>query len=250
MSSGTGEGNETNDKPLGWSQSGKLTSNDDSGIVSLQAVFPESGDYTVQISLADNTQGVVAGQPSSVQAEALITWSVEGNNVRRRVTVVNGLTVQGTAQAVYVSVKDKSIGGFATPITYTVNIQVVPGTRASVQQPPTLISQRVFVGAVDTQNPTGYHYFVGPASSVNIPVPLDAGIISVFVTAFPNPVTVIPQNNAQVQHNGGAGIQKNYDPNVLDGWVPLLPGTSNITLFNNFAAATSIDFTVTFGIDG
>jgi hypothetical protein len=219
-------------KSGGWSAHGILTRLNPIRQVGLQAEFPYAGDYTIQFTRDAVPAGI------SVRTEALITWSVEGNFVFRRVNVVNGVSVTGTGQAVKVVINDTTVDpmAFAPGPDYTVSMQVAPGTRPAVQQPPQLIPA------------TGPIFAFGPGT-VNIPVPDDAGVISVFGTVVSFSNTPIPSEQAFIQMSDAAlNTLKVYDPRQYD-WVPLAPGTTFITLINATAADT-LQFSVTFGIDG
>ena len=89
----------------GWSASGKLIAGI-GGLVQLQANFTSGGglgcgQYTIQFTTSGNINS-----PNPVFTEALITWSVEGNFLTRRVTVCNGMSITGSGQAVKVIITD------------------------------------------------------------------------------------------------------------------------------------------------
>lgn len=227
--------------PKGWSASGTLTATDPNKRVSLQQQFPEAGPYTVSFA---RTGGDLSLSPVA-EAEALISWSVAGNTITRRVDVVSGMSVQGVASGVIVSVRDKSTSGAAS--NYQVSITVAPGTRASNQIQPYLKA-----GTVQT-NPAQ----VAAAGLFDFNIPQDAGVSSVLVlVATPHPGAAaappIPEQACQVIHHalGIVPTLAQYDPRS-QGWVPLAPGAVVIRVLNDNAIGQADQiFTVFFGIDG
>ncbi len=227
------------EKSGGWSQSGVMHTGSLTDQVSLQAKFPKAESYTVQFGI-NPSAGALA---EAVQAEALISWSVEGNTVTRRVNVANGASVTGTGQAVRVVMADRTVGG--TGKDYVVSVQVAPGSRPSTQQPPTLIPVPAFFNVAPT----------GGVSDPVIPIPTDAGAISVFVTVTavgPGGPVASAEGIATVdQQISGGFTRKTYDPRTAE-WVPLTPGATFLQLHNNNTVISGIHlfFSVTFGIDG
>lgn len=217
----------------GWSTTGVLSAGDPLKQLSLQAVFPQAGDYTVEF-------GIQRPQVPAVIpiVEADITWTVEGNSVTRRVTVGNGTSVTGTGQACKVVMRDVSINGSGTIVPIPVSVQVAPGMRGTNKQPPTLETNNGGIGV----------WNVPPGGFTIIPIPEDAGVISVMVTvdAFPEPVAITA--GQAVVRQVGAVIEKQYDPRTYD-WVPVSAGANEI-IIENFGPANNLRFSVTFGIDG
>lgn len=236
----------------GWAAFGKLQSGNPNSQIPLQAVFPDSADYTVEFGME---MPDVSAYPGIVAAEATIIWSVEGNFVSRRVTVGNGVSVTGVGQGCRVVISDKSTGG--PGLEYVVSAQVSKGSRGTTQQPPTLIpGPPIVLPGTSTVIGPG-NVLVAPGDAVEFAVPEDAGVVSVFITAYPEPTSIpppiIPPGAAVVTHNaGGVGGQtKYYDPIVYNKWVPVAAGTSIIVVSNQQAGgAPGIIFSVTFGIDG
>lgn len=214
-------------KSGGWSASGMIRRLNRDDAKSLQVVFPTSGEYTIQFALETKAN-------ASVKCEATIQWSVEGNYVTRKVSVVNGLSITGVAQGTKVTVRDASVGGVDTQ-DYLVSFQVAPGARASNGQPP-------------TYEPAGLASSFAPGT-FDVDIPADAGVTSVFVTAKSFSDTPIPEEQVYVQMVDGAGNSlKVYDPRNY-GWVPLAPGTTKL-VYVNATAADTIQFFGVFGVDG
>lgn len=229
----------------GWSQNGKLTDLDPMGAVTLQANFPEAGAYSVQFAI-DDPDG------AQVLTEAVIQWSVEGNTISRRVSVVNGVTVSGVGQAVRISVKDVDPPqmGVVSQGTYGVSIQVSKGTRAASSQAPILTAFNPVNGSQAFLVPTG-----GLGTAVTVPVPNDAGAIAVGVTvayqsfAIPPNGTPIPETVPMVLQRTASDFAKSYDPRDPGSfWVPLATGCKEILLANN--GTQDLIMNVVFEIDG
>ncbi len=228
--------------PKGWSASGVLKTGNTDRIVPLQCQFPEPGTYTASFA-RENGDLSLAPCP---ECEALISWSVAGQTITRRVDVISGMSVQGTAEAVTITIRDKSTTG-VFDVDYRVTVTVAPGTRAPNQLQPFLKA-----GILNTNPAT-----VAPAAFFDFDVPQDAGVNSVLVlVASPHPGAAaappIPEQAAQVIHFalGIVPTLLQYDPRS-QGWVPLAPGTAAVRVLNDNALGQANQiFTVFFGIDG
>lgn len=228
-------------KSGGWSKHGLLHTGVTTDSLSMQCNFPQADVYTVEFSLLGND-----AEPNPIQAEALITWSVEGNNVTRRVSIGNGVSVTGVGASCSVVMIDKTIKqGPFNPVPngseYRVSVQISAGSRASTSQPPTLVQGSIIK--------------LGPGVSTGgLVVPVDAGVISVYVTvsgfdAFDTPIALKPAGTLVQQVKSGV-FAKCYDPMAVTGWVPVSPGTASIDVVNIFADMPQAWFSITFGIDG
>lgn len=220
----------------GWQQSGQLVTGNSDRIVMLQAAFPESGTYTVEIGVTPPLL-----QSRFFVAEAEIVWKVEGGFVRRVISVIDGATISGVGQAVSVTIRDVSIDPGAAIVlgeTYTVYIQVARGSRPSVEQPPRLIrpSPSTLIYSVTS---------IGPTASQVFDVPEDAGVISVYIGAA-NIVAATPTEFYAIMANPGQNVMIVKDP---VGWIPLVPGTNTVTL-TNLDAVNNLIVTLIWGIDG
>src|SRR5574338_1479038 len=239
-------------KSGGWSASGILFRGRSLNTkVTLQAVFPVVGQYTLQFNTRQPTARVAGGTVEGIPTRtvALITWSVEGNYVTRRVNVGNGVSVTGVGQGVRVELYDATSGSLVTGSTddsqYVVSVQVAPGGRGDIQEPPVLYP-----------NPGGdpYDTVITAGSTADFDVPyLDAGIVSVAVlVTSANGVVITDQavQVTQVQDNSISVFSTicQYDPRVRF-WVPLVSGVDIIRVTNNMAVE-SIRANVLFGIDG
>lgn len=229
----------------GWSQTGHLQSTVSSRRVTLQVNFPISSMYTVQFRIGNYTAG------RRVSATADITWTVEGNQIHRTISITNGTSISGVGQSVSISAYDN---GHPVPLLppdqfeYDLTINVAPGTRSPIQQPPVLVP---WIQSPDTIWRPGTLVLPG-LSGQNIFVPKDVGVISMFTTAstIPNPI-VLTEANITVAQVLVATRLKQYDPRVEE-WVPVSPQV-DIVRFENFlpvAPANVVMFSLTYGIDG
>lgn len=220
------ESDYVNEKPevkTGWAQAGKLTQLDSQKSVQVQANFGQAENYTIQF-------GMVIPTATSAKAEALITWTVEGNPITRRVSVSNGLSVTGVGQGVKVVVKDVSTAGNKD---YDVSISVARGIRATTERPPTL-----YLGSI-TLNSSQFGSFT---------VPLDAGAQSVFVSADQQLFGATDFIFISQTDSGGVAL-RDWILGQTGGWVPLEPGCVTITVLNS-TAQNGLKIFATLGIDG
>lgn len=222
------------------SASGTLISGDLLNDVSLQTGDLEAGVYTISFNAFGTDQSIIP-----IRTEAYIQFSIDGQTTTRRISVGNGVSISGPAENVVVKIKDTTDRTDLSKcgIQYQVSMQVARGSRASVQQPATLQPEPYKLG-----NP----YNLTSLTGKGIPVPLDAGIVSVYITTVGNEDNGgIPPGAALVQFNVGGTAAGKYDPNRTDGWVPLPPGTTTVNLLNLTSMSPfDIEFTVTFGVDG
>lgn len=244
------QGNPQYAKSGGWSGGGKLI-NDGVSNVACAADFLAarvhneipSKNYTVQFNVTLPPGGVFANPVAE------ISWSVEGNTIRRLVSVTNGCSVTGVGQGVKVVVRDQTpqgIGGKVYGVSYDVAITVAPGNRSSVNQPPIFTPpSAILAGAVVLPL-----YTVPPLSFLRVAIPQNAGVISSYVTAVTADGSPLTQFGGIVTEFDVAGhAQKSYD--VLNQeFVPISGQGFELQVFNNLAAGHDLQVSVSFGIDG
>lgn len=220
----------------GWSSSGPIATQNRKKSLSCQADFTKgkygAGMYTVQFHV--NMPSVLA------RPQAIIKWSVEGGDVRRVIDVGPGTSISGVGQAVSVVLYDAVEN--APPNTgagteYNVGIQVSPGTRASVSQPPTLLGGGALV------NKSG--------GSAVFTVPTDAGVISAMVTytgasagTVENVIVV-----EEVDATGTNTLKAYYATPDGPTFIPIAPSTATIKVTNEDTNENATVI-VTYGIDG
>ncbi len=218
----------------GWSASGTIRSKTGDK-VSLQADFSSTpGDYTVQFGFTPPADGTT----DPLRPRARVLWTVEGNEIQRIVDVVDGCAISGTAQAVRVIVEDHTIQIAPGPVTasreYGISIAVVKGTRPVTENPPTL--------NIMTEPAS-----LGLGQTWTEPVPQGAGVVSVYVPIYG--AGVIVENTVRVNHEDvGGRILRSYDPRYFQ-WVPLAPGTVQVTVHNG-TGTIAIRASVVFGVNG
>lgn len=218
-----------NERANGWAASGNLVHKQPLTEVSLQVNFPESRNYTAQFKLS--------GDLRNKKTVAEITWTVNGNPVRRLVTVADGVSVQGAAQAVSVKIKDVSTQALGVGVDpqYLAIVTVVPGTRGSTSNPPTL----------DDQDLTD----IATTSSEPFEVPQAAGIVAVGVVVYNASGNAIPDQEIQVVQVDAAGNAISaYDPRQFF-WVPLAAGCT-LLIIRNRSATDVLTVKPIWGIDG
>lgn len=237
----------------GWSVGGNLTARQPTvATVQMQADFERdlggdgAGTYTVQFAIGS----LPAAANVKAQAQAFITWSVNGQSVQRRVSVANGTSVTGVGESVKVVIVDTTNQvnpPWVLPLKFTaqyrVSALVVKGTRPSVQQPPVLLPEDTVQFAGGPGWEQGQAFLNGGGDFIDAPVTPDMGVISVFVTGAKTAVgatqvLVLGENST---------VLKVYDPVVYPGWVPI-PGAAVVRITNVTAIAQVVS--IALGIDG
>lgn len=231
----------------GWGQSGEILPGSNQK-VSMQCNLdagPGAGNYTVQFNIIN--PGEV------VNAEALISWRVEGQEVTRRISIADGTSVTGVGQAIRVTMYDATPPVFVsgTPKPYVVSVQVAPGVRASTTQPPYLIPFKAppYVPFDVVTNPApggGFTFAVAAGGTVDIDIPNNAGVNQVYVTAIST--GAIADGTSFAELTDGTTTLKIWDTQANMGWIPSVAGASVLTLSNG--GLTPIRYSVTFGVEG
>lgn len=239
----------------GWGTSGQLQTGNRTKTVTLQADFSKAGDagtYTVEFGLTPN-----AASNMPIFAEALITWSVEGNSVTRRVNIGDGVSVSGVGQAARIIMSDTT-PDYLTPngVLYGVSCQVSKGVRGGSKQGPLLLPQGPIGGIVPPFAPnTGSiaSFPVAPGPGAVIIVPQNAGVIAVKIIGIDSSTDTLGAGSLVATQRYVEGIvtinTAQYDVFDQPDWVPVVPGTSQI-LLNNFSGHPVISTSVVFMIDG
>lgn len=236
-------------KSGGWSGGGRLT-NDGVSNVGMAADFlagrehneTPAKNYTVQFSVTAPISTISGlSVQTIINPIAEISWSVEGNTNRRVVSVTNGMSVTGVGQGVKVVVRDRTFqAANPSPATYEVTISVAPGSRPSENQPASL-------NPLLATNLNGIVVTAG--NTTLIQVPKNSGILSAYVTANAGGIALAPFNAVVSFLDGNSNVQQVYDPVAHQDFVPLTPQTDTISFQNN-TGPFSIEFFITFGIDG
>ncbi len=205
--------------------------------VRFQAKFAKVGMHTLQFSVLDpNLTNLVNNE--IVRAQALITWSLGGQNILRRVDCVNGLSISGEAQTVDVKITDRSAVTDVPNrllLPYTVQVVAAEGTRPAEEQPPQYTGDTVLLG------PLG-------GTAINVP----EGAISAWVFIAPQvlgPVLLAKDHIVRQTTRGGITLRA-YSPLDYQGFVPLANGCTKLAFEQTGAQAANIQYFTAFGIDG
>ena len=228
----------------GWSKSQDMVFYDTLRELSMQANFPVAGFYTVQFGVEQDPS--LLTNPDII---ADVVWSVEGNDIRRKISVGNGTTISGTGQACSVKVRDATLFGPAGQ-KYTVKALLSPGVR-----PGSL--NRPFLRGIDWDltsivapsfliNP--YTVSIGPGQSVIINIPPNAGVISADVEVTLSAIVPLDPSLVTVGQANPSGTFKGYYPLIETGFVPVFPSSAYLIIGNS--APADIEATVLWGIDG
>lgn len=228
--------------PVGWGIRGKLITGggEDNNKVQLTKTFDQQMKaHTIMFDGMDNN---VAGMPGIVITEAEILWSVNSVVVRRVISVQDGASITGIAQGVSVNVIDRSaLGG--VHVEYSVGITIAPGTRANIEQPPSLLP----FGVLSSGAAVNYAVSVAAGGTVTWTVPPNCGAVSAYLTAH-QPGVVLTDADFNVGMLVRGILARQFSLSGCNRWVPLPPGCSTIVLTNS--TGTAIRASCQLGIDG
>ncbi len=181
--------------------------------------------FTSPVSLQ---QGQIIVFPPTVLAPQQQSYTVA-------LGVTNSLTVQLTQ-------------GWQTPTsglvnsysiaTYKVAAALSKGARPTIMQPPALLVTPIVL--------------IAPAAvPQSLPIPQDAGIISVLVTVIAGVGAQSESINGWVDFidRSGSLILGNFVPNLLSGWFPVPVGAETIR-FHNESTTALLSFGIQWGIEG
>jgi hypothetical protein len=196
----------------------------------LQCQLDPPGVYTVQFEVGPS-QGVSEGAANI--PVATIDFSTNGNSVRRKVSVINGMSISAPSEFIKLKVFDESTDVNALP--YLASVSVTPGTRGG-DVPPTLQNE----APQDATKNGGTATFA---------IPQDAGAVTVRVLVWATTLVALNQDLVQVYFLDSAGNPLSaYQNPTLSGFVHIPPEAAQVQAVNG----TAIDATVRiiFGIDG
>lgn len=212
------------------------------------AIWEPAGVYTVQFSSIPQGTSALPQNDAPTITLAIVKWTVDGNDIQRIVTVANGVSLAGVGAGATIQVYDATdLAGSISPDPfpqYMVTVTISPGTRGSSVNPP------VYFPAIKDPN-TGVPSSgqLTPISFLaNIPVPPNAGVISVQVTAGPVIFGVTPFLMVYQLAPDGT-ILKQYNALAYPEWVPLDPAANRI-LLQNMDPANTCSYGIGFGVDG
>ncbi len=225
----------------GWSVGGKLQRENTSKTLSLQCHFASPETYTIQFNVIGPAVST-AVNVSSRKIQAEIDWSVAGNVIRRVISVGEGTSISGNAEAVRVVLRDvTAYNGVNHDTTeYTVSVTVVKGVRGSALIPPILdVGSTVSVAAgtvetIDVPQGKGINGFYASIEAVD-----DTDE----VVALPAGLCICTQ-----KQNSASPPLFSSDPQLFQ-WIPLVPGAT-ILRFNNASDDLLFAVFVLWSIDG
>ena len=224
----------------GWGLSGPLYTNtvDHNNNPVKLAIdhFDRAAVFTVQLGLNLGDGGF------PVQCEAEIVWSLNGQPIRRVVSVSQGCSISGVTESIAVKLYDVTpiipgIGPSPTPPSFNKYIalaSVAPGSRAATTLPPFLRAW--------SQTQT-----VDASGSTALAVRNNAGVVgfrlSVWATGIAGATVTMTDSNGTIYD------QYVVPPGQNNEFVPLAPGTTMVVITNN-DAANPIYLSGQWAIDG
>lgn len=226
-------------KRSGWSKSGSLYTTLPQRAISLQVEFPVADTYTISFGLIPpkNTN-------ADYRPKAEITWSVDGNQVEREITISKGTSISGRGEAVNVKAYDDMLGISPAVVgaEYTLLITLTKGVRASGQYP--------IFQPKNVQYPFGTHLvndsYIGIANGTGATWDIPLGAVSVW-PGISAPAAATNQIRFVFLDANGTGIA-NPLIDIQGRWVPIPSRAVRVQIFNSSGVA--IDASLLFGIDG
>src|SRR5271157_2812972 len=187
--------------------------------------------YTVQFGFVETGDRDSTSVPS---ANAIVIWSVKGQQQRRILSIASGSAISGVCDAVNIKIRDTSIlSNGAKPIPYAIQTTLTKGPRASTGEPPSLTTS-------ENQIVSG-----GVTPGATFIVPVDAGVMSFFVFACGDSGAVLAVTDIVVQVVGSGGILlAAYYPLITGKWVPLPAGAYAVIINSNASESTNADVNV------
>lgn len=205
--------------------------NQPGGIInSLNQAHLEPGVHTLQFQ-AQPTSGT--NQVPLV--EAVVSWKVGGQNLRRRISILDGTSITGVCEGVSVQLQDVTNVFYAIPQSppesYNVMVTLCKGARPSQANPPVLYTSR------SVQVP--------PGNSRVFPVPIDSGVMAYRVIG--NLDTTEPDRSMVARCTGNAPTFFYY-PILDNSWIPITPGARTVQVNND--GASDLTAGVIWAIEG
>lgn len=193
----------------------------------------EPGIYTVQFDV----QGppLSGGGGPSFDAQATVTWKNNGNNVVRQLDVQQGTQISGCAEAINVTVVDKSTDADGAGNSYKVMVSLAAGPRGSFDARPIL--------GVFSKNRA---QVLANLATSTVQIPVGVGVISLKATANPAP-TAANDVTVDIQNAAGQSLLK-YGLSQHTEFVPIPGDASQVVFTNNTGANATIG--AQWGIDG
>jgi len=214
-------------------------------VVQVQDDFDGSAqNYTVQFWLGQRV-AIGGGAVGVFTPVGEILWSVGGNAQRRLVSIFDGTAITGVAEHFTVRATDRTDPADTSNQTqYDITITAARGVRGSTALPPTYQTYITNAGITRLGS-----FNLGPGVTFDVPIPQDVGINSVMVTAASVGVVLTDVDFVFTQMYAVPALAlKRYNPTIY-GFVPI-SSQADVLRFVNLTAATTIEFSVAWGIDG
>lgn len=199
-----------------------------------QALHP--GEYTLQFQVLPPPDG------QGFACYAIVDWKLDGQQIRRKVSVFSGAAITGMAESIDVKIVDVSgVGttGFPTVAQkYKVAMTLSRGKRGDIQQPPILITQ-----------PDAIEF--GTPAPVFL-IPQDAGVVSAMVLTTAPDGTQDGLTKIIVQQITTGGLPtQSYHPDTIPGaWIPISPLAVQLSILNSDTENDPPLGNVIWGIEG
>lgn len=237
----------------GWQAFHQLTGGDYEYRPTLQANFPRSGYYTVQFSVS--YPFVENEFPPNFLTLAEVVWSVEGNFIRRLMSLYNGAVISGSGQAVKVTLLDYSSVAVGGPFQYGVSVQVTPDARPAEVAPPTYQANTDASIAESARPGLSAVTAIAAGASATFEVPKNAGVNGFMIQCTGRQVPSVPFVEQQLQDGVGITVSNSLSSTVLvldgrslDKWIPMPPDAAEIEVSNG--SALDIAVTPIYAIEG
>lgn len=229
-----------------WSASGQLVTGTDDNLVHLQCNFEGAPEYyTLQFSI-NYPPSFDFGLADYAEAIAEVIWAVEGNQIRRLISITNGTVISGCGQGVSVRIYDWSNPSGAQQ-AYDVSVQVTKGARPSQNLPP-VFDLNTEVGALNEGRGQANRLQVAPGTSEFLQPPVNAGINSFFFTWYGEPEFFADPTLVQFDYMLGPQIFKTFNLTAQGLWMPYPAAVRRVRVDND--GATAIIINPTFGVEG
>ena len=193
--------------------------------------FDRAAVFTVQLGLNLGDGGF------PVQCEAEIIWSLNGQPIRRVVSVSQGCSISGVTESIGIKIYDVTPvirGGVNTPQEYFALGSVAPGPRAATTLPPFLRAWS------QTQA-------IAAAGTTALAVRNNAGVVGFRLSVWAEGIA--GATVTMTDSNGTVYDQYVVPPGLNNEFVPLAPGTTMVVITNN-DAANPIYLSGQWAIDG
>ena len=209
----------------------------------------DASEYTVSFGITPADSGDPQVDPN---VRATVRWNINGVSIQRIVTIGQGTALSGSATGVSVDLQDFSIAEVhATTSEYIVTTMISPGTRPANSYPPTLIPIPAEESGTGTIDSFGGTYSLLGGQSVEVSVPINAGVRSYYISSGESSSGNI---NATVEvaelDLAGTPLRSYYLTGSTNGFVAISNRTAKIYL-GNIEALASIEYaSLTWGIEG